>query len=183
MQALRLRDLRDAAVPQKPADLLQSAVSDNGSKLRPQRNVTRLPVANLAYDLPVKLGGGTQRTLPGRNTIPFRAALGSDGSLGGAQGYGLGLLPAIALCHQLLPRRQAVPHPVFELAPLLVVLTSCALANHPDLLHHPARGRVGAEVVRVDAVQTQNLEPVAHHLSCGLGAVAEPPVGIPDAVS
>jgi hypothetical protein len=77
----RLPTRDDAAVPQKPADLLQSAVSDNGTKLRPQRNVTRLPVANLAYDLPVKLGGGTQRTLPGRNTIPFRAALQVTGRL------------------------------------------------------------------------------------------------------
>ena len=31
--------------------------------------------------LPVELGGGTQKTLPGRSTIPFRAALASDGSL------------------------------------------------------------------------------------------------------
>jgi hypothetical protein len=48
-------------VLQKPADLPQSAVSDNGTKLRPRRNVPRLPVADLAYGLPVELGAATPR--------------------------------------------------------------------------------------------------------------------------
>jgi hypothetical protein len=39
------------------------------------------PGRGFGVRLPVELGGGTERTLPGRNTIPFRAALASDGSL------------------------------------------------------------------------------------------------------
>ena len=48
----RLLTRDDGAVLQKTADLLRSAVSENGTKLRPRRDVARLPVADLAYDCP-----------------------------------------------------------------------------------------------------------------------------------
>ena len=70
-QFLRRLLTRDDGAMQKPADLLQSAVNDNGTKLRPQRNVARLPVANLAHDLPVELGAAPRVHFRGATPSPF----------------------------------------------------------------------------------------------------------------
>src|SRR5215212_6125733 len=52
-----------------------------------------------------------------------------------------------------VPSQQPVVDTVLIGSPLLVVLWSGALVTHPNLLHHPARGRVTPQVLRVDAVQ------------------------------
>src|SRR5215216_2043646 len=74
-------------------------------------------------------------------------------------------------------------HPVVDTvligSPLLVVLRSGALVTHPDLLHHPSRGWVAPQVLRVDAVQPYPLEPVAHDLPGGLRGVPTAPVRPP----
>src|SRR5215203_5271830 len=78
-----------------------------------------------------------------------------------------------------VPSQQPVVDTVLIGSPLLVVLRSGPFVTHPDLLHHPARGRVASQVLRVDAVQPYPLEPVAHDLPGGLRGVPTAPVRPP----
>src|SRR5919107_3863110 len=114
--------------------------------------LTNTPLGHVGKSCPALRHDGTRRNLShlaGLCSTNYPEGASGELRLHGVLGNSCRLSP---MKIAPVPSQQPVVHTVLIGSPLLVVLRSDALVTHPDLLHHPARGRVAPQVLRVDAV-------------------------------